>query len=71
MKFARITVNPAQCNGQPCIRGMRMPVVTVIGMVAAGMSEDQILHEHPLLEREDIREVLLFNHQTYLLESTD
>lgn len=60
MAFERITIHPEQCNGQPCIRGMRMPVVTVVNMVAAGMTEDEILHEHPSLEREDIREALRY-----------
>lgn len=60
MKFERITINPNQCNGQPCIRGMRMPIVTVVNMVAGGMTENQILAEHPMLEREDICEALLY-----------
>jgi uncharacterized protein (DUF433 family) len=60
MAFERITMNPNQYDGQPCIRGMRMTVATVVGMVAAGMSEDEILREHPTLEREDIREALQY-----------
>ena len=60
MKFERITIHQDQCNGQPCIRGLRMPVATVVGMVAAGLSEDKILAEHPTLERDDIREALSY-----------
>jgi len=59
-QFKRITINPEQCNGQPCIRGMRITVANVVSMLAAGMSEDEILAEHPSLEREDIRECLLY-----------
>ena len=58
--YERITVNPQQMAGVPCIRGLRVPVATVVGMVAAGMSEDEILGEFPYLEREDIREALRF-----------
>jgi uncharacterized protein (DUF433 family) len=60
MRFERITVNPAQMGGVPCIRGLRIPVATVVGMVADGMAIDEILDELPDLEREDIREALKF-----------
>ncbi len=60
MKFARITVNPKQMGGVPCIRGLRIPVATVVGMVADGMKEDEILAAYPDLEREDIREALRY-----------
>jgi uncharacterized protein (DUF433 family) len=60
MKFTRITVNPKQMGGVPCIRGLRIPTATVVGMVADGMTEDEILSSFPDLEREDIREALLF-----------
>jgi uncharacterized protein (DUF433 family) len=60
MKFTRITVNPRQMGGVPCIRGLRIPVATVVGMVADGMSEDEILEMYPDLEREDIREALRY-----------
>ena len=43
MRFQRITVNPKQMDGLPCIRGLRIPVATVVGMVADGMAEDEIL----------------------------
>lgn len=58
MKFTRITVNPYQMSGVPCIRGLRIPVATVVGMVADGMNEDEILKAFPDLEREDICQAL-------------
>jgi uncharacterized protein (DUF433 family) len=60
INFKRITVNPKQMNGLPCIRGLRIPVATVVGMVADGMTDDEILNAYPDLEREDIREALRF-----------
>lgn len=56
MPFTRITVNPHQMDGVPCVRGLRIPVATVISMVADGMTEDEILDAFPDLQREDIRE---------------
>jgi uncharacterized protein (DUF433 family) len=58
MQFRRITVDPNQMGGVPCIRGLRIPVATVVGMVADGMTEQEILAAFPDLEREDIREAL-------------
>ena len=58
--FTRITVDPNQMGGMPCIRGLRIPVATVVGMVAEGMTEQEILDAYPDLEREDIREALRF-----------
>lgn len=60
MKFARITVNPRQMDGAPCIRGMRIPVATIVAMIADGMSKEEILQAFPDLESEDIREALLY-----------
>ena len=60
MNFTRVTVNPSQMDGVPCIRGLRIPVATVVGMVAEGMDEAAILTAYPDLEREDIREALRF-----------
>ena len=60
MKFTRITVDPNQMGGVPCIRHLRIPVATVVGMVAEGMKEEEILEAFPDLEPEDIREALLF-----------
>jgi len=58
MEFHRITINLHQMGGTPCIRGLRIPVSTVVGMVADGMSVDEILEAFPDLEREDIPEAL-------------
>ena len=58
MQFIRITVDPGQMAGVACIRGLRIPVATVVGMVADGMSHEEILAAFPDLEEEDIREAL-------------
>ncbi len=60
MTFERITVDPAQMGGVPCIRGMRIPVATVVGMVADGMTAAEILAAFPDLEAEDIQEGLRY-----------
>ena len=60
MTFERITVDPNQMGGVPCIRGLRIPVATVIGMIADGMSSDEVLRHLPDLEPEDIREALWY-----------
>ena len=60
MGFVRITVDPQQMNGVPCIRGLRIPVATVVGMIADAMQEDEILQAFPDLERDDIREALRY-----------
>lgn len=60
MKFTRITVEPDKMDGIPCIRGLRIPVATIVGMVAEGMSEEEILEAYPDLELEDIRESLRY-----------
>ncbi|MEW6688717.1 MAG: DUF433 domain-containing protein [Pseudomonadota bacterium] len=60
MKFTRITVDPAQMGGVPCIRGLRIPVATVVGMVADGMAEAEILKAYPDLAAADIREAMDF-----------
>ncbi len=54
----RITVDPEQCGGRPCIRGMRVRVKDVLDLLAAGVAEAEILQDYPDLEREDIRAVL-------------
>lgn len=56
----RITVDPDQMAGVPCIRGLRIPVATVVGMLADGMREDEILLHYADLEPEDIREALRY-----------
>ena len=60
MKITRITVNPSQMGGVPCIRGLRIPVATVVGMVAEGMAPEEMLSAYPDLQAEDIREALAF-----------
>jgi uncharacterized protein (DUF433 family) len=50
----RITSNPEICHGKPCIRGMRWPVEVIIDLLGSGMSIDEILEDHPELEKEDI-----------------
>jgi len=60
MRFARITVKANQMGGVPCIRGLRIPVATVVAMVADGMTEAEILAAYPDLEREDIHEALQY-----------
>ena len=60
MKFTRVTVNPNQMGGVPCIRGLRIPVATVVGSVADGMSEAEILEAFPDLTADDIHEALRF-----------
>ncbi|BAS58601.1 MULTISPECIES: DUF433 domain-containing protein [Leptolyngbya] len=56
----RITVNPKQCGGRPCIRGMRIRVSDVLDLFAAGLSAEQILEELPDLERDDLRAALAY-----------
>ena len=60
MRFERITVDPEQMGGLPCIRRLRIPVATVVGMVADGMSNSEILAAYPDLEAADIREALKY-----------
>ncbi len=60
MRFKRITVNAAQMGGIPCLRGLRIPVATVVGMVADGMKEEEIIEAFPDLEQEDIQEALRY-----------
>ncbi len=60
MTFTRITVRADQMDGVPCIRGLRIPVATLVGMVADGLSHEEILGAYPDLEPEDIREGLQY-----------
>ena len=60
MKFRYITINPDQTGGVPCIRGLRIPVATVLGMVADEMTFQEILESYPDLVHEDITESLRF-----------
>jgi uncharacterized protein (DUF433 family) len=54
----RITINPDQCGGRPCIRGMRIRVVDILDLFAAGLTAQQILAEHPDLEAADLKAAL-------------
>lgn len=60
MKFIRITIDPEKMGGVPCIRGLRIPIATIVGMVANGMTEKAILDAYPDIEPEDIKEALLY-----------
>jgi len=60
MELTRITTNPGQMGGVPCLRGLRIPVATVLALVAEGQTTEQILALYPDLEAEDICETLLF-----------
>lgn len=57
-KFNRITLDPNKCFGKPCIRGLRMPVTSILSYLSSGMTVDEILSEWPELEREDIYQAL-------------
>jgi len=56
----RITTNPEQCGGRPCIRGMRIRVIDVLDLFAAGLSASQILEEMPDLEMDDLKAALQY-----------
>jgi len=60
MNFSRITINHSQMNGMPCIRGLRIPVATIVAMVAEGMNDEAILAAYPDLEKGDIAESLRY-----------
>lgn len=65
----RITINPEQCGGRPCIRGLRIRVTDILDLYAAGLSPEQILEELPDLEPDDLKAALQYasmrlNHPT-------
>lgn len=60
MQIDRITINPEQCGGRPCIRGMRIRVIDVLELLAAGCSMEQVIEELPDLEIADIQAALLY-----------
>jgi len=59
-ELERITVDPAVMGGKPCIRGMRVTVGTIVGLVATGHNSEEILRLYPYLEPDDIREALSY-----------
>ena len=60
MPFERVTIDPRQMGGVPCLRGLRIPVATIVALVAEGQTPQDILALYPDLEAEDVREALLF-----------
>lgn len=60
MPYTRITVDPHRMGGVPCLRSLRIPVATVVAMVADGMSHQEILDAYPDLEPDDIREAIRY-----------
>jgi len=56
----RITINPEQCGGRPCIRGMRIRVQDVLDLLAAGLTQEQVVEELPDLERADVEAALRY-----------
>ena len=56
----RITVEPDKCGGRPCIRGLRIRVTDILGMLAEGVSHDEILRDFPYLEPDDIKAALAY-----------
>ena len=60
LRFDRVTLDPQVMNGKPCIRGMRVTVDVIVGLVAAGHSNAEILVAYPYLEEEDIRQALVY-----------
>ena len=56
--FPRITLNPEKCFGKPCIRGLRLPVASILSFLSSGMTLEELLKEWPELEREDILQAL-------------
>jgi uncharacterized protein (DUF433 family) len=58
--LTRITIDPDQMHGRPCIRGLRITVADILGMLSAGQSRDEILEDYPYLENADIDAVLAF-----------
>ncbi len=59
-KLSRITLDPNVMGGKPCIRGMRVTVGTIVGLLAAGRTEAEILDAYPYVEKEDLREALAY-----------
>ncbi len=69
--FKRITVDANQMGGIPCIRGLRIPVATVVGMVGEGMTKAEVLKAYPDLKLEDIREALRYTTENSMANLTE
>lgn len=69
LSFERITFDPEVMGGKPCIRGLRVTVGTILGLLAAGYSETRVLEAYPYLETEDIRQAL--SYATWRAEERD
>ncbi|HEY2104977.1 MAG TPA: DUF433 domain-containing protein [Candidatus Binataceae bacterium] len=69
-QFDRITMDPEKCFGKPCIRGLRMPVGSVLAYLSGGMSIEDVLKEWPELEREDIYQALRFTKASAVARSS-
>ena len=63
MTFDRITIDPNMMQGRPCVRGMRITVSLVVKLLANGMSENEVLHNYPDLDEQDIRQCLMFDQE--------
>lgn len=63
--LARITINPQQCGGRPCVRGMRIRVVDILELLATGLTTEQITTELPDLEADDVRAALAYAAQRF------
>ncbi len=59
-KLDRITFDSAQMGGKPCIRGLRVTVGTIVGLIASGKTSDEILEAYPYLEAQDLKQALLY-----------
>jgi len=60
MRFSRITLDPAVMGGKPCIRGLRLTVGTILGLLASGHSRERVLQAYPYLEPEDVDAALAY-----------
>ncbi|QDU90093.1 hypothetical protein Pla175_34930 [Pirellulimonas nuda] len=58
--LSRITIDPQVCHGKPCVRGLRYPVETLLGLLSSGMSTDEVLEDYEDLERDDLLAVLAY-----------
>jgi uncharacterized protein (DUF433 family) len=67
----RITINPKQCGGRPCIRGMRIRVSDLLDLFAAGLSAEEILEDLPDLEMEDIQASLTYAGYSYFVQTRE